>query len=63
MALRAAAATSSSKRKTDAPTAQVAEPVVPKGDIQVINLNSLKRGSDNKFHRLEIPVALAKPAD
>ena len=30
-------------------------------DVQVISLNALKRGTDNAYHRLEIPVALAKP--
>lgn len=31
-------------------------------DVQVISLNALKRGADNNYHKLEIPVALAKPA-
>ena len=30
-------------------------------DVQVISLNALRRGADNKYHKLEIPVALAKP--
>ena len=28
----------------------------------MINLNALKRGSDNNYHKLEIPVALGKVA-
>lgn len=31
-------------------------------DVQVISLNALKRGADNNYHKLEIPVALGKPA-
>ena len=30
-------------------------------DVQVISLNALKRGADSNYHKLEIPVALAKP--
>jgi len=34
---------------------------IASGQVQVIRLNQMKRGADNKYHRLEIPVALAKP--
>ena len=30
-------------------------------EVQVISLNALRKGGDNNYHRLEIPVALAKP--
>ena len=30
-------------------------------NMQVISLNPLKKGADNNYHKLEIPVALAKP--
>ena len=29
-------------------------------DIQIFSLNSLKKGKDNNYHKLEIPVALNK---
>ena len=28
------------------------------GNVQVISLNALKRGSDSNYHKLEIPVSL-----
>ena len=31
--------------------------------IQVISLNSLKKGANNAYNRLEIPVALAKTSN
>ena len=31
-------------------------------EVQVISLNALKRGADNNYHKLEIPVALGKPS-
>lgn len=31
--------------------------------IQVISLNSLKKGANNAYNRLEIPVALAKSSN
>lgn len=34
----------------------------PNGAVQVISLNALKRGADNNYHKLEIPIALAKSA-
>jgi len=30
-------------------------------NVQVISLNPMKKGADNNYHKLEIPVALAKP--
>ena len=29
-------------------------------DIQIFSLNPLKKGKDNNYHKLEIPVALNK---
>ena len=39
-----------------------ASAAVSTAEVQVISLNALKRGSDNNYHKLEIPVALGKPA-
>ena len=29
-------------------------------NVQVVSLNTLKRGADNNYHKLEIPIALNK---
>ena len=29
-------------------------------NVQVISLNALKKGTDNNYHKLEIPIALNK---
>ena len=40
--------------------ALISQAAASSADVQVINLNALKRGADNNYHKLEIPVALGK---